>query len=185
MSKERFNENLIEIINLIRDYINIEDSGIKISPTKRIKDGFYVRRQTINLDTFVIEFPSTIHTYFGHLTFLDDYGYKGGNSEKKFLEYITEELGLKMIRDGYYEGGTKIDANGNKSPMRRDTFGYREPLYLITKIKDKKLDISDSSDYMDYYKCKCLRFYCTCKDKDIKSWNEVKAYFCEHFTDKF
>ena len=84
-----------------------------------------------------------------------------------------------MIRDGYFEGGTKIDENGNKSQLRRDTFGYREPLYLITKIKDKKLDISDSSDY---YKCKCWRFYCTYKDKNIKSWSEVNAYFRENFT---
>ena len=87
--------------------------------------------------------PSYLQTPIGEVSLTGSTGSSSKIGREKFWKFLKQQLGLKLIEEGDYEGGShlKTDAYGKtyRAPNRRDHLGYFGPWWLVTKTPKKTL----------------------------------------------
>ena len=86
---------------------------------------------------------------------------------RQLVENLKNKLGLILIEEGDYEGGSYIcSARGIKIPNRHDHMGYYGPYYQITKCSDRDFKFLKLNNRNNCYKSKDLELpYKICKSE--------------------
>ena len=163
-------ENVFRIVKNIYNIVNkiySEDPDLNANRSKNyFLEGPSSHYQTNNPNIFILQMyygaPHYVHSYLGKHSITGSTSSKGLPSRVRLNEYLNKELGLKLIEEGDYEGGSYIDKFGHQIPKRFDNTGYYGPWYQITKCGSENLNSSILKDRKSCYKCNCRKWECIC-----------------------
>ena len=171
--KTQLGNTISKIQNLIyQEYVTIP--GLNTTLCKQLFAGSYL--QIKDPKVFILQeyygSPQHIHTYWGKVSLLGSTSSEGCKPLQELMLNLKEKLGLNLIEEGDYEGGSYIcPKTGIKMPNKRDHMGFYGPYYQITKCLDNKFECENLLDRKTCYKTTTEKLsYETCK-KDLEKFS--------------
>lgn len=171
--KQQLGHKINEIHKIILEEYRTND-GVDTCPIQSkqyFKQGPSSNMQIKDPKTIIIEeyYGSLhyLHTYWGKINLVGSTSSKGFKPQKILMDKLKQKLGLIIVEEGEYEGGSSL-IDGVKIPNRSDHLGFFGPYYQVTKLSDKKLECPILKNRKHCYKTDKLT-YSEC-NKDFQKY---------------